>query len=220
MKAYRIILSSWTASFRYPNLISGYQPSLFVPPPSTIFGLISSAVGDYVSAREAAMGYVFKFDAQTIELETIYQVNAKSSPLTTKSNVIRRQVLFDNTLWLYVTDPRIAEAFASPYFQLLLGRSNDLAAVDGIDEIELAQLTELRALKGTAVPMGTVPLGAPLQALPLSFSNEIPRRNLATRPFFLLDHDYRQSEPLPLGGYYDSELAHEIYWHDYTGAAW
>ncbi len=220
MKAYRIILSSWTASFRYPNLISGYQPSLFVPPPSTIFGLISAAVGDYVSARHAAMGYVFKFTAQAIQLETVYQINAKSSPLTTKSNVIRRQVLFDNLLWLYVADPRIAEAFAAPYFQLLLGRSNDLAAVERIDEIHLSELSELRALKGTAVPMGAVPLGAPLQALPISFSNEIPRRNLGTRPFFMLDYYYHQAEALPLHGYFDPDLAYEIYWHDYTGVSW
>ncbi len=49
MKAYRIHLTSWTASFRYPNLISGYQPSLVVPPLATIYGLISAAAGDYIS---------------------------------------------------------------------------------------------------------------------------------------------------------------------------
>jgi CRISPR-associated protein Cas5t len=220
MKAYRVSLTSWTASFRYPNLISGYQPSLVVPPLSTIYGLISAAAGDYVSARDAAVGYVFRFRAQTIELETIYQFNAKSSPLTTKSNVIRRQVLFDNSLWLYVTEPRIAEAFRNPHFQLLLGRSSDLASVDGVDEVELSEREELTALKGTAVPMGTVPLGVPIQALPISFTNEIPRKNLGTRPFFLLEYEYRQTEALPVKGYLDPELSHEVYWHDFRGAQW
>jgi len=36
MKVFRIDITSWTASFRYPNLISGVQPTLEVPPLSTI----------------------------------------------------------------------------------------------------------------------------------------------------------------------------------------
>lgn len=218
MKAYRINITSWTASFRYPNLISGYQPSLVVPPLSTIYGLISAAVGDYVSARDVAIGYVFKFCHQAIELETIYQFNSKSSPLTTKSNVIRRQVLFDNTLWLYIEDSEIARAFLDPYFQLLLGRSNDLASVDSVTEIEFQTLEQLRDLKGTVVPLGTIPLSAPIQALPISFTNETPRRNLGTRPFYLLEYDYRQQESIVIKGFLDPEMKLEIYWHDYTGA--
>ena len=216
MTGYRIHLTSWTASFRYPNLISGFQPSLPVPPLSTIYGLISSAVGDYVSARDAAVGYVFKSECRTIELETIYQFNSKSSPLSTKSNVIRRQILFDNVLWLYVTDARIAEAFREPHYQLLLGRSNDLASVVSAEKTELESVEMLKALRGTVVPMGKIPLSAPLQALPISFTNEIPRRNIGTRPFFLLDYGYRQKESISVSGFSDPELKHEIYWHDYT----
>ncbi len=221
MKAYRIQLTSWTASFRYPNLISGYQPSLFVPPLSTVYGLISAAMGNYVCAYDLAVGYVFKFETQTVELETIYQFSNKGTRLTTKSNVIRRQILFDNFLWLYVKEAHVAEAFLHPHFQLLLGRSNDLASVESVDEISLRPLAELKNLKGTVVPMGKEPLAAPIQALPISFTNEAPRKNMATLPFFLLE--YEQSEAVPEKGFCDDhvfhedkQLAHEIYWHDYT----
>ena len=217
MKAYRINLTSWTASFRYPNLISGYQPSLVVPPLSTIYGLISSALGRYACAYDLAVGYIFRFSHQTIELETIYQFTGKASPLVTKSNVISRQVLFDNTLWLYVTDPQVARAFREPYFQLLLGRSGDLASVDSIFEVELEARDRMAAIKGTVVPMGAVPLSAPIQALPISFTDEIPRRNICTRPFFLLEYEYRQPESISVSGFYDPEMGHEVYWHDYTG---
>ena len=57
MKAFRIHITSWTASFRYPNLISGYQPSLVVPPLSTVFGLFSAAVGDYVPGQKFLYRY-------------------------------------------------------------------------------------------------------------------------------------------------------------------
>ena len=209
-------MSSWTASFRYPNLISGYQPSLPTPPLSTIYGLISAAAGRYRSASDLAVGYLFRFEHQAIELETIYQFNKKSAPLTTKSNIIRRQILFDNTLWLYLTDGKAAAAFLEPHFQLLLGRSGDLATVCSVNEIELQQVDELKDLKGTMVPMANIPLVAPIQALPIGFTDEIPRRNIGTRPFFMLEYDYRQRETLPVKGLWDEELNHQIYWHDYT----
>ena len=215
MKSYRIHITSWTASFRYPNLISGYQPSLVVPPLSTIYGLVSSAVGNYVSPYDMALGFVFKFDSQAIDLETIYQFSSKSSRLITKANIVRRQMLFDNSLWLYVTDPQLAEVFLTPHFQLLLGRSSDLAFVNSVTKIELQRLEELNELKGTVVPMGTIPMSAPIQALPIGFTNEIPRKNIGTRPFFLLGYDYQQPEPIMATGFFDSELEHQIYWHDY-----
>lgn len=218
MKAYKIQLTSWTASFRYPNLISGYQPSLPVPPLATLYGLISAAVGDYICADDIALGYVFRSASQTIELETIYQFTSKSTRLTTKPNVIRRQVLFDTSLWLYVTETKVAEAFLGPHFQLLLGRSSDLATVDAVEEIDLEPRTELTKLQGTVVPMGRAQLGAPVQALPISFTNEIPRRAIGTRPFYLLEYDYDQPQVLPEKGFCDPQIEAEIYWHDYTGS--
>ena len=214
MKAYRIHITSWTAGFRYPNLISGFQPSLPVPPLSTLYGLISAAAGNYISARDIPLGYVFRSGGQTVDLETIYQFSAKS-PLKTKSNVIRRQILFDTELWLYLNNEDIADCFQTPEFQLLMGRSGDLASVKSIRQIDLKSQNELDNLRGMVVPVKTVPMGAPIQALPISFTNEVPRRSLGTHPFFMLDYDYNQTEPLSESGFLDEESTHQIFWHDY-----
>jgi hypothetical protein len=66
--------------------------------------------------------------------------------------------------------------------------------------------------------MGTIPLSAPIQALPIGFTNEIPRRGIGTRPFFLLEYDYTQPEVIHKSGYRDLELSYEIYWHNYREA--
>ena len=82
MKVFRIKITSWTSSFRYPNLISGFQPTLEVPPLSTVLGLINLQIG-----------YYFEFGSKSIDLETIYQIDSNDKNKATnnaKSNVIQR----------------------------------------------------------------------------------------------------------------------------------
>ena len=74
----------------------------------------------------------------------------------------------------------------------------------------------MTGLRGTVVPMGKVPMSAPIQALPIGFTDEIPRRSIGTYPFFLLEFDYDQPGVIPEKGFCDPELGYEIYWHDYT----
>src|SRR5688572_30363050 len=111
MKFYKIDISGWTASFRYPNLISGYQPTLEVPPLSTVLGLINAAAGKFVSYKNDKIGYYFEFDAIGTDLETIYQMdgNGKTTNSIAKSNVIRRQFLFNPRLIIYTSNPQIAD---------------------------------------------------------------------------------------------------------------
>ena len=221
MKAYRIYLTSWTASFRYPNLISGFQPSLPVPPLSTIHGLISAAMGSYYAPEKPEIGFVFQTIGKAVDLETIYQMENSLRNIT--SNVIRREFLFDNHLWIYTRNRQIAEAFKRPFFQLLLGRSGDLATVNEVAEIEAEERLELFKLKGTIVPFGKYVLAAAIQALPMNFSNTIPRRNLGTKPYYLLESKYRQvqNQPISANGFIDrsnrffeKENGVEIYWQE------
>ena len=74
MKFYRIKISSWTAGFRYPNILSGFQPTLEVPPLSTVLGLINACAGKYLEYRDFKIGYYFEFGAKEVDLETIYQI--------------------------------------------------------------------------------------------------------------------------------------------------
>lgn len=192
MKAFRIKINSWTSSFRYPNLISGFQPTLEVPPVSTVMGLINAASGKYLENRKMELGYYFDFKIKTVDLETIYQVKANEKNFpdnTVKSNVIQREFLYDCRLFLYLTDEELVSCFHQPAYQLLLGRSGDLAGIEGISkEIELQEVCNAR-FAGQVIPFNENYLPGQIQALPRYFSNTIPRKNLGTEPYSVISHN-------------------------------
>lgn len=191
MRAYRIKLNSWTSSFRYPNLISGFQPTLEVPPISTVMGLINAASGKYLENREITLGYYFDFKIKTIDLEKIYQIKAhdKNYPENTvKSNVINREFLFGCRLFLYLFDEGLVSHLRRPAYQLLLGRSSDLAGVESIREVALHEVQNAR-IGGQVIPFNGNFLPGQIQALPKYFSNTIPRKNIGTEPYSVISYD-------------------------------
>lgn len=175
----RVKIRSWTASFRYPTFQSGYQPSLPVPSLSTIQGLLSAAKGEIVSFAEIPyVGYVFKSGGQGVDLERIYTLKKP------ETDVINREILFDCTLYLYLPD-EWTKYFRRPKFQLLLGRSSDIASVENITEIELEKKPDV-PVGGTIVPV-TSGLPGLVQALPVEFDySMIPRRAKIVKPFIIL----------------------------------
>lgn len=205
MKFYRIEISSWTASFRYPNIISGIQPTLEVPPLSTVLGLINACAGKYLDHRVLDIGYYFEFAAKEVDLETIYQIERteKNTPRNeVKSNIIRREFLYDCRLYLYVQDENLVPYFRKPYFPLLLGRSCDLAMIDRINEVELEEVTGANQFRGQLIPFRGNFLPGMIQALPQYFTDEIPRRNLGTIPYTVISCKSECGAP-HLNGYRD-----------------
>lgn len=191
MKAFRIKIISWTSSFRYPNLISGFQPTLEVPPVSTVMGLINAASGKYLAFREISLGYYFDFKIKTIDLETIYQITAndKNYPNNAvKSNIIQREFLYDCQLFLYLIDAELVSCFRHPVYQLLLGRSCDLAGIVSIKEVELKEVSNA-SIGGQIIPFKGNNLPGQIQALPVYFTNTIPRKNLGTEPFSVISYN-------------------------------
>jgi len=191
MKIQRIKITSWTASFRYPNLISGIQPTLEVPPLSTVLGLMNAAAGQYLTHENLEIGYYFEFGAKAFDLETIYQIDSNSNNKATnnaKSNVIQREFLYENTLWIYLNDNQLVEYFKQPKYSLLLGRSNDLASIEKIEELELKNVEKASKIKGQIIPLNGNYLAGQLQALPRYFSNTFPRQNLGTEAFSIVSH--------------------------------
>ena len=215
MKVYRIEISSWTAGFRFPNMISGFQPCLRVPPISAVCGLLSAAVGRLVPPQEFEFAYVFQYESTAIDLETIYQFGLQGKPTlrNVTSNVLRREFLTSAKLTLYLKNQSFVEALKMPYYPLLLGRSGDLAGVRCISEVDLEPVSELN-LAGTVVPFVGYRLAAPIQALPTHFSADFPRRNLGTQPFYLLDWRRRGSYQLDTDGWHDSESGFDLFWYD------
>ncbi|MFW5700929.1 MAG: type I-B CRISPR-associated protein Cas5b [Cyclobacteriaceae bacterium] len=222
MEVYRIKLSSWTASFRYPNLISGFQPTLDVPPISTVLGLINAAAGKYIEYTHLKIGYYFEYGAKAIDLETIYQIELKTSKTRTypshlaKSNVINREFLFDCQLYIYTQNEEIKEYFKKPYYSLILGRSGDLVTVDTIEKIDLLENKTPENIKGQLIPFNGNYLPGEIQALPKYFSNTIPRKNLGTEPYSVISHLSGKIESNTLITYTDTfdEKLVDIYFHD------
>jgi CRISPR-associated protein Cas5t len=218
MKAFRIKINSWTSSFRYPNLISGYQPTLEVPPVSTIMGLINAASGTYLKDREVELAYYFDFKIKTVDLETIYQIKANDKNFpenTVKSNIIQREFLYDCQLYLYLTDKELVYYFRQPAYQLLLGRSGDLAGIESIKEVELQEICNAR-IAGQVVPFNENYLPGQIQALPRYFSNSIPRKNLGTEPYSVIS--YNNPVNSQLAGYKPAlkEFDSDIFIHRFT----
>lgn len=222
MKVYRIKLSSWTASFRYPNLISGFQPTLDVPPISTVLGLINAAAGQYIEYSDLLLGYYFEYGAKAIDLETIYQIELKTTKSAaypsnlTKSNVINREFLYDCQLYIYVQDKKIIEYFQEPYYSLVLGRSGDLVSVDAIEEVELAENISPNNIRGQVVPFTDNYLPGEIQALPKYFTNTIPRKNLGTEPYSVISYLSNNIGSNRLKAYTDTidEKEIDIYFHE------
>ncbi|MBE9468109.1 MAG: type I-B CRISPR-associated protein Cas5 [Bacteroidetes bacterium] len=219
MKVYRIKISSWTASFRYPNLISGYQPTLEVPPISTVLGLLNAAAGKYLEHSQLKIGCYFEFEAKATDLETIYQIglvkDKKYPSNVVKSNVIKREFLYNCKLYIYLQDKYLVEFLKKPYYSLVLGRSGDLATVDSIEEIDLINNPMPRNIKGQIIPFLGNYLPGEIQALPQYFTNSIPRNNIGTMPYSVISCHSINTEAADIETYTDDidEKEIDIYFH-------
>ncbi len=180
---YRIKITGWTASFRYPIFVYGYQPTLPIPPYSTVYGLISAACGKIITPKDIKVKYVFKSDAKGVDLETIYEWERGK---ISKPNVIKREFLLNPKFYLYLKEEEIAKCFKKPYYPLLLGRSTELALVEEIKKVNLLKRENIK-VGGIILPFPPMwPLNGMIQALPTHFSNTFPREPLGTRPWFLV----------------------------------
>lgn len=217
MRAFRIKINSWTSSFRYPNLISGFQPTLEVPPVSTVMGLINAASGKYLENRQIELGYYFDFKIKTVDLETIYQIKANDKNYpdnSVKSNVIQREFLYNCQLFLYLTDEELVSCFRQPAYQLLLGRSGDLAGIENIKEVELQEVSNAR-IAGQVVPFNGNYLPGQIQALPKYFSNTIPRKNMGTEPYSVISYNNPVNSQLTGFRSELEEFNSDIYFHKF-----
>ncbi len=206
MKCLRIIIEGWTASFRYPTFISGFQPTLPVPPLSTIYGLLSAVKGEFVTPKDVNVGFVFDSEAKNVDLEFIYEIKGLKG---NKSNVVKREFLFNPKLYLYFDNLEFKKFFERPHYPLLLGRSSDLAYVSEIKEIDMGKKSDINLGK-TILPFGTEGAFGVIQALPTHFSEDIPRKAIGTKPYILMNQFYKYSGEC----FFDEELNWGIWMHN------
>ena len=77
----------------------------------------------------------------------------------------------------------------SPVYQILLGRSNDLATIEKIEKVELREVQNADKIKGQVIPFIGNYLPGLLQALPKYFTDTIPRSNIGTEPYSVIPYD-------------------------------
>ena len=206
MKVLRVHITGWVASFRNPLFISGFQPTLPLPPLSALYGMLTAAKGDWVTPHDAAIGFVFCSQGKAVDLETVYEFGGK---LDAKSNINRREFLVQPELYLYTPEMWLREAFERPCYPLLLGRSSDLATVKSIDAIELENKPET-TYQNTLLPFPDSQLHGQVQALPTHFTAEIPRRQCGTRAYCLITEQIKyQGEVL-----HDPDKDWGVYLHE------
>lgn len=209
MRAFRVALNGWTASFRHPQLVTGMQPTLPLPPPSTIYGLVAAAAGRWVDPDECRLAYVFQSNGNARDLETIYQFGNSASA---GSNVVLREWLTDWRMWLYFTEPSWAKFFEQPVFPVTLGRQQELAHIeagsDGIVAREVNLTRALTLLRGTVVPFPSLSAAGVVMALPLVMTPDLPRRAVGVRPWLLLREPVKTESPEL---WHDEELGQGVY---------
>jgi len=149
MRVLKVELGGMTPSFRYPHFRVGRQPSLPLPPPATIYGHISSALGEWPDPTTLRFGYSFTHAGASDDLESQHIVSASSGkfrgyPKNLEGNVnpAYRQVLLQPQLTLYLAAADLDsyyQAFRQPRYAVVLGRSQDLATYTNVQLIDLEE---------------------------------------------------------------------------------
>lgn len=124
-------------SFRYALISHGFQPTYEMPPPSTIYGHICSAVGRYLTADELVhlrFGYRFVHSGKFIDYMEHLHFDDPVQPLP-----FNRELLFRPRLTLYLAGIDLYDAFQSPYYPVVMGRSHDLMSYHSVEWIDLVQ---------------------------------------------------------------------------------
>lgn len=190
MKLYRVLITAQTASFRYPNFISSNQLSIKAVPYSTIAGLVASATGND-KLIDFRFSYIFRYQSLYEDMETTYRFKQEGKSVSNINDKqpaqYKREILYDCYLTLYFENRDIANAFKSPIFQLLLGRSGDLARVVEVKEIEVKH-SEKVMLNGTIVPFNAYKSSGEIYAMPKYFDyTDVVRVPKEVQPFLIND---------------------------------
>ncbi len=148
MRVIKVEAEGLVTSFRYPHFMWQKHPTFEMPPPATIYGHICSAVGEWINPAGLQFAYRFTFESKFEDLEHIH-AGSLTMPF-------RRELLYRPRLILYVNRLSLLEAFRSPRYTVVLGRSQDLFTYTQVEEVELIKAE--RAYYGnTLLPLDMMP---------------------------------------------------------------
>ncbi len=163
MEVLRVELEAPVCSFRYPHFLVGRQLTFEMPPPATIYGHVASALGDFPDPHSFRFAYTFTTTGKGEDLENQhiivpggsrpFAIGGVAYPSSTGATVqpTHRQFLFGCRMTLYVDRLDLEDAFRRPRFTVILGRSQDLAAYNKVERVELLS-AELGYYEDTILP--------------------------------------------------------------------
>ena len=215
MKVYKTILKSKTAYFRNDVTSTSYQETFNCPPLSTIHGLIAAALGYY--RYDVDIGYFFEYECKAVDYELIMRKDSSRKDIFLKyirdnrfdrndilrgcmgTIPIKREILFNCQLTLYLSDKEIAQAFECPFYSLLMGRSEDLAQLVRKSEmVELQDLSGPANIGGTIIPFEeakTIP--GRLSKMNIVISEDYPRVVKKVGIYNIIDKVWPKRDDLP-----------------------
>lgn len=180
MKGLRVRFEGLTASYPYPFLRSGTALSMPLPPYSSIFGMLSACAGrDIRPDGQLKIGYEFTCgERSTIDLERTDRL--KTDPKgrlrrNPEQGIAKREFLIEPRLDVYVSDIQLKPIFERPIATPRFGRSQDLAWIVRVAEIELEPMST-GSVRATLVPYQGQPLGQVLPPLVDFYINDVERQ--------------------------------------------
>lgn len=181
MKGLRVRFEGLTASYPYPFLRSGTALSMPLPPYSSIFGMLSACAGrDIRPDGHLLIGFEFiSGERPTLDLERTDRL--KTDPKTGRlrqnpeQGIAKREFLIDPHLDVYMNDVQLEPIFERPITTPRFGRSQDLAWIKSVQEIELEPVSG-GSLHATLVPYQGQPIGQVLPPLVDYYINDIERQ--------------------------------------------
>ncbi|MDT8782117.1 MAG: type I-B CRISPR-associated protein Cas5 [Candidatus Bathyarchaeota archaeon] len=184
MKILRVYIKAWTASYRFPPFVTEVQPTLPVPPLSTIYGIISAVAGRLIGPKETSVGFVAPYKAKAKDLEKIYEISEGGK--VEQTNVVNREFIYEPELYLYLANLSFESDFLNPRYPTLLGRSYDLAFIKEVKTIEIHPIDKVK-FQYTLLPFPFEGIAEPIFALPVAFDDATPRRPLAVKGFYIIE---------------------------------
>jgi len=173
MKLLHIRLVGWTATFRLPLIYSGTALTAPLPPYSTLLGMIGNMAAREIQPDETRIGFTFQSSGTALDLETSRRLMmSKTGKLKaqTDTGIIKREFHINPILNLYLDNLNFREYFENARNAPCFGRSQDLAWVTKIEELE-AESCYKGEIRGTLMPFPQSGVSGQILNLPNYFVN-------------------------------------------------
>lgn len=154
MKVLHVTFEAFTSTFKVPFINSGVMVSLPVPSYSNIVGLISCCMGRWIDKDETLIGFKYEYQGIGRDLETTRRLELDKKGILKRkfdTGIVTREFHVNPKLDIYLSNIDLKKYFYKPVGVPTLGRSQDIAWIRTVEEIELEKREE-GMIKPTLIP--------------------------------------------------------------------